>query len=78
MKRIFKFGDTLILNALRVTDIAHESKERGNVGLGRGGRRNMCMLAPGYFVEKIKHVALVFRVYNFFVRKSYMCTTKNT
>ena len=38
MKRIFKFGDTLILNALRVTDIAHESKERGNVGLGREKR----------------------------------------
>ena len=57
VKRIFKFGDTLILNALRVKDIAHESKERGNVGLGRGGRRNMYMLAPGYFVEKIKHVA---------------------
>ena len=54
-KRIFKFCDTIVVNNLKVQQIAHESKKDGS--LSKHARKNMLTLSPGYFVEVIKHVA---------------------
>ena len=57
IKRIFDFCDILILNRLRVTDIAHKSKEEGSTHLSRAGRSKMYKVAPSTFHAMIEHVA---------------------
>ena len=55
IKTIFTSFDTLILNRLKVQNIAKESKERGQ--LCRTARKNMYTIAPGYFADRLEHVA---------------------
>jgi transposase len=56
-KRLFDNFDVVIVNPLRVQQIAHESKNDNS--MRSTARRNMHLLSPsGSFVDRLKQVAL--------------------
>ena len=55
-KRLFDNFDVVIVNPLRVQQIAQDSKNDNS--MGSTARRNMYLLSPGLFVDRLKQVAL--------------------
>ena len=55
-KRLFDNFDVVIVNPLRVQQIAHESKIDNS--MGSTARRNMYLQSAGLFVDRLKQVAL--------------------